>query len=227
MSVYALWIRVSSTVKVYALRRLAAGSADIEDALRVLESGVDGVVFEIFPALETAPAAWSAGERTERVATTTVPAQGTGSVELEGVLRGLSIEVLLWVRDPQVLDSVARVIERSGLVERAGIVVDDLLHARVVRGASSRVRVVLKMGNPFPNVPLLAKEGVSALALPATVLRPRVVRECASRGLDAYAWLVNDVSQAVRVVRYGVRLLVTSRPGLKRELQQYLGVLGA
>jgi hypothetical protein len=33
---------------------------------------------------------------------------------------------------------------------------------------------------------------------------------------------VNDVAQAARVVRYGVEVLVTSRPTLKRELAEYL-----
>lgn len=215
------------TVKVYALRRFAAESrVDVEDIIRAPEPGVDGVVLEVCSTEGGVPTVCLTEERTAGGPTTAGPTETARVIELGEVLRRSTTEVLLWVRDPQVLDGAARAVEGSGAIDRASIVVEDLLHARVVRGTSSRVRVILKMGNPFPNVPLLAKEGVSALALPATVLRPRVVRECASKGLDVYAWLVNDVSQAVRTVRYGVKLLVTSRPSLKRELQQYLGVLG-
>lgn len=184
------------------------------------------MVLEVCSTGDRVPAVCLTEGRTGGGPTAAGPTHKAGVIELGEVLRRLSTEALLWVRDPQVLDGAAEVVEGSSTADRARIVVEDLLHARVVRSASSRVRVVLKMGNPFPNVSLLVREGVNALALPATVLRPRVVRECASKGLDVYAWLVNDVSQAVRTVRYGVRLLVTSRSSLKRELQQYLGALG-
>jgi hypothetical protein len=153
------------------------------------------------------------------------PRAGAGLVRLEEVLGGVDAEVLLWVREPQILDLVARAVEGLHAEGRAYIVVDDPLHARVVRNVLKSVRVVVRISNPFPNTALISREGVYGLALPATVIRPRLVKECASRGLQVYAWLVNDVSQAVKVLRYGVQLFITSRPTLKKELEHYTGEL--
>ncbi len=210
---------MSEAVRVYLLRRFepALGTAD----LLKLEPGADGLVLEVCSTRDRVPVVCPTGEPGDLSGTRVE----LGLPELSEVLGGTGASLLLYVRSPQVADSAARAVETSGATSRTRLVFDDLLHARVARSASERVGAVLRLGNPYPNVPLLTREGLVGLAMPAPALRPRVVRECASRGLEVYAWLVNDVSQALRVLRYGVELLVTSREGLRRELRQYLGEL--
>ncbi|MEM1931300.1 MAG: hypothetical protein QW780_05220 [Sulfolobales archaeon] len=214
------------TVKVYAFRKLVplpgAGSKDVFSRI---EPGVDGIVLEVCSTKEGVPIVCPTGESSETTQASAELTQVAEALRVENILKSSQIELLFWVRDPRVLDTVAQAIENAGAVNRAYVVLEDLLHVRVIRSKSSKVKAILKLANPFPNVSLLAKEGVDALALPAPVLRPRVVRECSSRGVAVVAWLVNDVSQAVRAVGYGVKLIVTSRSNLKKELQQYLGDL--
>ncbi|MEM3983257.1 MAG: hypothetical protein QXZ22_05295 [Sulfolobales archaeon] len=214
------------TVKVYAFRKVSplqeAGSKDV---FSYIEPGVDGIVLEVCSTKDSVPIVCPTGELSETSQASAELTQIAEAIRIENVLKSSQIELLFWVRDPQVLDTVAQAIENAGAVDRAYLVLEDLLHVRVIRSKSSKVKAILKLANPFPNVSLLAKEGVNALALPASVLRPRVVRECSSKGVAVVAWLVNDVSQAVRAVRYGVKLIVTSRSNLKKELLQYLGDL--
>ncbi|MEM2207242.1 MAG: hypothetical protein QXG17_00915 [Sulfolobales archaeon] len=215
-----------NTVKVYALRRLTSlTEVGGEELFGYLEPGVDGVVLEVCSTKDRVPVVCPAGGLSEISQTEVELAQRARVLKVEDVLRSSRVELLFWVRDPQVLDTVAKTIEDAGAIGKAYVLVEDLLYVRVVRSKSSKVRTILKLANPFPNVSLLAREGVNVLALPASVLRPRVVRECSSKGVDVVAWLVNDVSQAIKAVRYGVKLLVTSRSNLKKELQQYLGNL--
>jgi len=217
---------VLNTVKVYALRRLTSlTEVGGEELFGYLEPGVDGVVLEVCSTKDRVPVVCPAGGLSEISQTEVELAQRARVLKVEDVLRSSRVELLFWVRDPQVLDTVAKTIEDAGAIGKAYVLVEDLLYVRVVRSKSSKVRTILKLANPFPNVSLLAREGVNVLALPASVLRPRVVRECSSKGVDVVAWLVNDVSQAIKAVRYGVKLLVTSRSNLKKELQQYLGNL--
>lgn len=215
-----------NTVKVYALRRLTSlTEVGGEELFGYLEPGVDGVVLEVCSTKDRVPVVCPAGGLSEISQTEVELAQRARVLKVEDVLRSSRVELLFWVRDPQVLDTVAKTIEDAEAIGKAYVLVEDLLNVRVVRSKSSKVRTILKLANPFPNVSLLAREGVNVLALPASVLRPRVVRECSSKGVDVVAWLVNDVSQAIKAVRYGVKLLVTSRSNLKKELQQYLGNL--
>lgn len=215
-----------NTVKVYALRRLTSlTEVGGEELFGYLEPGVDGVVLEVCSTKDRVPVVCPAGGLSEISQTEVELAQRARVLKVEDVLRSSRVELLFWVRDPQVLDTVAKTIEDAEAIGKAYVLVEDLLYVRVVRSKSSKVRTILKLANPFPNVSLLAREGVNVLALPASVLRPRVVRECSSKGVDVVAWLVNDVSQAIKAVRYGVKLLVTSRSNLKKELQQYLGNL--
>ncbi|MEM2006180.1 MAG: hypothetical protein QW154_00865 [Sulfolobales archaeon] len=215
-----------NTVKVYALRRLTSlTEVGGEELFGYLEPGVDGVVLEVCSTKDRVPVVCPAGGLSEISQTEVELAQRARVLKVEDVLRSSRVELLFWVRDPQVLDTVAKTIEDAEAIGKAYVLVEDLLYVRVVRSKSSKVRTILKLANPFPNVSLLAREGVNVLALPASVLRPRVVRECSSKGVDVVAWLVNDVSQAIKAVRYGVKILVTSRSNLKKELQQYLGNL--
>ncbi len=210
---------MSQAVRVYVLRKFETRSS-IADLLKP-EPSVDGLVLEVCSTKDRVPVICP----TEESGDLEGAYAELGLPRLEEILESAGASVLLYVRSPQIADSAARAVESASSAERVRLVVEDLLHARVARSASERVRVVLKLSNPYPNVSLLAREGVAGLAMPAPVLRPRVVRECSSRGLEVYAWLVNDVSQALRVLKYGVELLVTSRPDLRRELRQYLGEL--
>lgn len=147
---------------------------------------------------------------------------GVGVPSFKDVLTSVDLELLAWIRDSRALDTAVRIIEEAGAASRLYVVVDDLLYARVVRNLSKSCRVVLRISNPYPNVSVIAREGVNAIAAFANLIRPRIVRECSSHGLDVFAWLVNDVAQAIKAVRYGVKALTTSRPTLKKELQYFL-----
>ncbi|MEM4592021.1 MAG: glycerophosphodiester phosphodiesterase [Sulfolobales archaeon] len=132
------------------------------------------------------------------------------------------LELLLKVTDPRVVDRIPKVVEEVGITERCYILVDDILWARSVATISDSARTALLVRNPFPNAQLIARERVSAVALPASLIRPRLVEEFKRLGIRVFTWLVNDVSQAMRVVRHGVDSLITSRRTLKKELQHYL-----
>ena len=212
--------------RVYALRGfLQSASARVEELAEALRVGADGLVVDVYSTKDGVPvvvfdrvvggvdvASLSYDEVRRALQ---VPDAGT-------LISSISADLVLWVRDSSLLDTLPKLVESSGATRRAYVAVDDVLQARAVRSASTSVRVVLRASNPFPNVALIRREGVNAIAVPPALARPRLVRECASRGLSVFVWPVNDVAQAARVVRYGVQALVTSRPTLRRELEGVL-----
>ncbi len=212
---------------MYVFRGFTTESTVTLDSLaKSLEFGVEGIVLDICSTRDRVPVVCpDVTSPGMPVPTTSEHELGGGLISLERVLSSIATEVLLWVREPQILDVVAKTVRGLHAEERAYIVVDDLLQARVVRNTLGSVKTVVRISNPFPNVAVISREGVYGIALPATVIRPRLVKECVSRGIQVYAWLVNDVSQALRVLRYGVQLFVTSRPTLKKELENYVGEL--
>lgn len=216
-----------NTVRVYVFKGFTTEPTAIMGSLvKSLEFGADGVVLNICSTRDKIPVVCPDTPDLRTPAPTILESElGGGLIGLEKVLSGIATEVLLWVREPQILDLVAKTVGELHAEGRTYMVVDDLLQARVVRNTHKSVRTVVRISNPFPNVAIISREGVYGIALPATVIRPRLVKECASRGIQVYAWLVNDVSQAVRVLRYGVQLFITSRPTLKKELERYVGEL--
>ncbi|MCS7099131.1 MAG: glycerophosphodiester phosphodiesterase [Sulfolobales archaeon] len=210
-------------VRVYAFRAFSAGKElDLSLVKKAVELGADGVVLDVFLSRDGVPVASTREEVGGRRLSELDFKFLTGAVELGTLLSYSDVELLLWIRDAGALDVAARAVREGGSLERHCLVVDDVLQVRVVRSVSREVCVVTMVRNPFPNLQLISREGSSAIAVPASVLRPRLVRESSARRLKVFAWLVNDVSLAARVVRYGVELLVTSRPTLKKELSQYL-----
>lgn len=213
-------------VKVYAFRGfLQAASASVKDLVEALKVGVDGLVVDVYVAKDRVPVVVF-----ERV----IRGVDVASLSYEEVRRALQVpdvgtlissttaDLVLWVRDTSLLDILPELIEDAGAVGRVYLAVDDVLQARAIRGASKSVKVVLRVLNPFPNVVLLKREGVDAVAVPPALARPRLIRECTSRGIPVIVWLVNDVAQAAKAVRYGAQVLVTSRPTLRRELDEFL-----
>jgi len=213
-------------VRVYALRGfLHSTPHSVEELVGVLREGVDGLVVDVYASKDGVPVVTF-----DRV----IGGVDVASVSYEEVRRVLRVpdaatlisstaaDLVLWVRDNSLLDTLPRLVERAGAVGRVYVAVDDLLQARAVRGVSASVKLVLRISNPYPNITVIRREGVDAVALPPALVRPRLIRECTSRGVKVVAWPVNDVAQAARVVRYGVEVLVTSRPTLKRELAEYL-----
>ena len=213
-------------VKVYALRGfLQRALARIEELAEALRVGADGLVVDVYSTRDGVPVV---------VFDRVVGGIDVASLSYDEVRRTLQVpdastlissiaaDLVLWVRDSSLLDTLPKLVESSEAMRRAYVAVDDVLQARVVRGVSTSVRVVLRVSNTFPNVALIRREGVNAIAVPPALARPRLVRECAGRGLQVIAWPVNDVAQAARVVRYGVQALVTSRPTLRRELEEVL-----
>lgn len=212
-------------VRVYAYRAfLQDAELSLEGIRRATELGAEGVVLDLHTTKDGVPVISLkeefGGRRVSEVDYAT--AVGLGVVELNSLLKGVGSEVLLQVKDSRALDVAARIIQETGAEERCYLVVEDILQARAIRSISRDVGVITIVRNPFPNLQVLIREGSGAIAVPAPLIKPRLARECVSRGLKLFAWLVNDISLAVRVLRYGVELLVTSKPTLKREIEQFM-----
>ena len=214
-------------VKVYAFRGFLQGSsATAEELVEVLRVGVDGLVVDVYALRDGTPVV---------VFDRYIEGVDVASLSYDEIRRALlapdvgtlisltsAADLVLWARDTSLLDTLPRLIESTGAVDRVYVAVDDILQARVVRGVSRAIKLILRISNPFPNVALMKREGVDALAIPPALAKPRLTRECASRGVSVVVWLVNDVAQATRAVRYGAQVLVTSRPTLRKELEEFL-----
>ncbi|MCX8184865.1 MAG: glycerophosphodiester phosphodiesterase [Sulfolobales archaeon] len=210
-------------VKIYAFRAFSAEvELDLSVVRKAVEVGADGVVLDLFLSRDGVPVASNREELGGRRLSELEYRSLAGVVELSSLLSYSDIELLLWIRDMRALDVAARAIRERGSLKKHCLIVEDVLQLRAVRNVSREVCVATLVRNPFPNLQLISREGSNAIAAPASVLRPRLARECSTRGLKLYAWLVNDVSLAAKVVKYGVEHLVTSRPTLKRELSQYV-----
>ena len=135
----------------------------------------------------------------------------------------LNVELKETARSPDLARAVLDVLREHQLVDRAVVTCFDLsplVELRKLEPALPVGIILTAVKGDMTRLP------VNILSLNQRLVRADVVRRAHQRGLEVYAWTVNDRATALRLLDLGCDNLITSDPVLMREVVDWYSGLG-
>lgn len=113
---------------------------------------------------------------------------------------------------PEIAERVVGLVDIYGVVDRCLLMSFD----RPTLDAARGLHPDLPLGRLFAQAPVPAPDGVQAVGLEAHRLTRETSAELSARGVACYAMAVSDPARALVLAGWGVRAIVTGRPGAVR-----------
>ncbi len=130
------------------------------------------------------------------------------------------VKFLLSIEESRGVEKVIGLLKETNVLDRVALITSDISLAAVLKNLESNLTVGLRITHPFPNVDLIRRKGVALLLPAVNAVRGRVVREARAKGLQVFPWIINDVSQAIKMKNFGADGIITERPEIRRELSE-------
>jgi glycerophosphoryl diester phosphodiesterase len=143
---------------------------------------------------------------------------------LEEVLQELGSRIIMFIeiKDEGLEDSVVTLLKQYNVVDQSLVISFNYTILTKVKNLYSGIEIGLLSNTP--NVPINAAVKSKAMAiLPRyTTITPQIIKEAHSKKLKVYAWTINDVAQALKIINYGVDCITTDNLVLKSVITKQL-----
>jgi len=140
--------------------------------------------------------------------------------EVIEVVRG-RVKLLTEIKERGIEGRLVNVLRECGVINDTLITSFNLESILKVKELDSEAHIGLIINHPYPNVGKLRGWGVEALLPRYNIVTGRLVREVKSRGMRLIAWVVNDVTLALKLRGLGVDGIATDKPDIKKEVTKY------
>jgi glycerophosphoryl diester phosphodiesterase len=143
---------------------------------------------------------------------------------LEEVLQELDGKTVLFieVKDEDIEEAVVNLVKQYNVIDNSIIISFNSNILKKIKELNNKIEVGILTARPPVTIYIDHALKLKAMAvLPMhSFVTPQVIKEAHAKKLRVYTWTINDVSQALKFIGYGVDGIATDDPTLKINVQK-------